>query len=389
MSITWAPLHFPKRYIMILDKEDAIYAANFFIDYFSNIERIDEYFRRVKIDRMKSFPTALPGMGMRDYFFSDFDMHPSEMSFSIREGDMLYDDLLDLTASHVVERSVPGRTIKLTIYENTTNSVVGFIRLGSCVINSRPRNEWLGKPLDTVNLQAMQRFNQASVMGHIIVPAQPFGYNYLGGKLLAGICTSHEVRELFNKKYDATLCHFETTSLYGSSKAASQYDGMKPLLRFKGLTDSDFAPLLSDDYFKTLKAFFKRKNNNKDLIEQASSLKLKTQNMMLSITKASLKQHGETELLVTFNNVMNASKELNEHKRVFFSNYGFENSREYILGETDELKKAETFDRHYQKNIVDWWKKLASKRYEKLKSEDRVRRELELWNENTNIDIIR
>lgn len=62
---------------------------------------------------------------------------------------------------------------------------------------------------------------------------------------------------------------------------------------------------------------------------------------------------------------------------------------EYILGETDELKKAETFDRHYQESIVDWWKKLASKRYEKLKSEDRVRRELELWNENTNIDIIR
>lgn len=374
---------------MILDREDAVYSANFFIDYFSNIERIDEYFRRVKIERMKSFPTALPGMGMRDYFFSDFDIHPSEMSFSVRESDLLYDDLLDLTASHVVERSVPGRTIKLTVYETNTNTVIGFIRLGSCVINSRPRNEWLGKPLDTSNLQAMQRFNQASVMGHIIVPAQPFGFNYLGGKLLAGICTSHEVRELFNKKYDSNLCHFETTSLYGSSKAASQYDGMKPFLRFKGLTDSDFAPLLSDDYFKTLKAFFKRKNNGKDLIEQGSSLKLKTQNMMLGITKASLKEHAEAEILATFTRVMNESKELNEHKRVFFSNYGFENSKEYILGETDDLKKAETFDRHYQKNIVEWWQKLASKRYEKLKAEDRVRRELELWNENTNIDIIR
>lgn len=374
---------------MILEKEDAVYSAKFFIDYFSNIERIDEYFRRIKIERMRSFPTSLPGMGMRDYFFSDFDAHPSEMKFRIMESDNLYDDLLDLTASHVVERSVPGRTIKLTVYETNSNQVIGFIRLGSCVINSRPRNEWLGKPLDTSNMQAMQRFNQASVMGHIIVPAQPFGFNYLGGKLLAGICTSHEVRELFNKKYDSNLCHFETTSLYGSSKAASQYDGMKPFLRFKGLTDSDFAPLLSDDHFKTLKAFFKRKNSGKDLIEQGSSLKLKTQNMMLGITKASLKEHGETEILAAFTKVMNESKELNEQKRVFFSSYGFENSREYILGETDELKKAETFDRHYQENIVQWWTKLASKRYEKLKSEDRVRRDLELWNENTNIDIIR
>jgi hypothetical protein len=397
---------------MILDKEDAIYAANFFIDYFSNMDRIDEYFRRVKIERMKSFPTALPGMGMRDYFFSDFDIHPSEMKFSIRESDVLYDDLLDLTASHVVERSVPGRTIKLTIYEDNTQSVVGFIRLGSCVINSRPRNEWLGKPLDTSNVPAMQRFNQAAVMGHIIVPAQPFGFNYLGGKLLAGLCTSHEARLLFNKKYDTNICHFETTSLYGSSKTASQYDGMKPFLRFKGLTDSDFAPMISDDYFKTLKAFFKRKNNNVDLIDTPqksknmpvvdqnappqkgpntipTSIKMKTQNMMISITKSSLKEAGQDDILETFNKVILNSKNLNEQKRVFFSNYGFENSREYILGEADELKKAETFDRHYQENIIEWWKKLASKRYEKLKSEDRVRRELELWNENTNIDIIR
>lgn len=397
---------------MILDKEDAVYSANFFIDYFGNIERIDDYFRRVKIERMKSFPTSLPGMGMRDYFFSDFDIHPSEMSFSIRESDVLYDDLLDLTASHVVERSVPGRTVKLTVYETNTNTVVGFIRLGSCVINSRPRNEWLGKPLDTSNVPAMQRFNQASVMGHIIVPAQPFGFNYLGGKLLAGLCTSHEARELFNKKYDCNICHFETTSLYGSSKAASQYDGMKPFLRFKGLTDSDFAPMISDDYFKKLKEFFKRKNNNVDLIDAPqktknkpvvdqnappqkpantipTSIKMKTQSMMISITRASLKESGQDDVLEIFNKVISDSKNLNEHKRVFFSNYGFENSKEYILGEADELKKAETFDRHYQESIVEWWKKLASKRYEKLKSEDRVRRELELWNENTDIDIIR
>lgn len=374
---------------MILNKEDAAYAANFFIDYFSNIDRIDDYFRKVKIARMKSFPTALPGMGMRDYFFSDFDMHPSEMQISFRENDVLYDDLLDLTASHVVERSVPGRTIKITVYEDVTQTVIGFIRLGSCVINSRPRNQWLQRPLDTKNLESMQRFNQSAVMGHIIVPAQPFGFNYLGGKLLAGICCSHEMRYLFDRKYNSSLCHFETTSLYGSSKSSSQYDGMKPFLRFKGLTDSDFAPLLSDDYYKNLRSFFKDKNGGKNLIDQASSLKMKTQQMMLAITRASLKENGQTELLETFNIAMKASKNLNENKRVFFSNYGFENSREYILGETDELKKSVTFDRHYKENVVAWWKKIASKRYDKLRNEDRIRTELELWNENTNIDIIR
>ena len=37
-------------------------------------------------------------------------------------------------------------------------------------------------------------------MGFVIVPTQPFGFNYLGGKLLSALCCSHEVREKLNKK---------------------------------------------------------------------------------------------------------------------------------------------------------------------------------------------
>jgi hypothetical protein len=383
---------------MILDKETAIRAADFFIDYFSGIGRIDDYFRRIKIERMKDFPTSLPGMGMRDYFFSDFDLHPSQMSFSIRENDILFDDLLDLTASHVVERSVPGRTVKLTVYETTTQSVVGFIRLGSCAINSKPRNEWLGENLDTINLVQMQRFNQCAMMGQIIVPTQPFGFNYLGGKLLAGLCCSHEIRHLFDRKYGATLCHFETTSLYGSTKGVSQYDGMKPLLRFRGNTTSDFAPLMADESFKEMRSLFKKANGGKDIVNRfaasnpsspKSSLKLSTQNMMISIIKASLKDHHEMALLESFNKTIVSIRSTNEQKRVFISSYGYENAADFILGRADQLREGPTFDRHYQENVITWWKKLASNRYEKLVSENRIRRDLELWNETTDIDIIR
>ena len=34
-------------------------------------------------------------------------------------------------------------------------------------------------------------FNRHAAMGFVIVPSQPFGYNYLGGKLLALLCCSH------------------------------------------------------------------------------------------------------------------------------------------------------------------------------------------------------
>jgi hypothetical protein len=138
-----------------------------------------------------------------------------------------------------------------------------------------------------------------------------------------------------------------------------------------------------------MKAFFKERNDGKPLIEQASSLKLKTQSMMLGIISKSLRHHKEDELLEKFRDTLKKSKSTNEQKRVFISNYGYENSREYILGETNELKKAQNYDKFKFESVIAWWKKMANKRYDKLKVEDRLRTELELWNEKTDIDIIR
>ena len=67
---------------------------------------------------------------------------------------------------------------------------------------------------------------------------------------------------------------FETTSLYGSTKSASQYDGLKPIMRYKGLTDSNFTPLLHDHIFKDLNQWFIERNDGKSLVKlDASSRK--------------------------------------------------------------------------------------------------------------------
>ena len=39
---------------MLLKEQDAVYAADKFINYFSNMDRIDEYLRNVKIERVLS-----------------------------------------------------------------------------------------------------------------------------------------------------------------------------------------------------------------------------------------------------------------------------------------------------------------------------------------------
>ena len=43
------------------------------------------------------------------------------------------------------------------------------------------------------------------VMGFNIVPTQPFGYNYLGGKLLSLLCCSHEMKRQFDERYGTDL----------------------------------------------------------------------------------------------------------------------------------------------------------------------------------------
>ncbi len=374
---------------MLLDKEDALYAANVFVDYFASFGRIDDYLRKVKLERMSNYPTSLPGMGPQDDMFDDFSIHPNDMEFDCREvSNEIFVNYLEITTSHAVEVSVPGKSIKWVVYEKNTGKIAGFIRLGSPTINSKPRNMFLGKPLNTLDAKVMKRFNDSTIMGFIIVPTQPFGFNYLGGKLLAAICCSHLTRNTLNKKYGGPFCMFETTSLYGSTKSSSQYDGMKPFLRHKGETVSDFAPLINDDNYHRLKDWFENKNGEPLIDPDASSRKLKTQTKMISIIKASLRgidDNAYDKFVQTYTD----AKGLTEQKRAYMSDYGFDNVKEYLNMETNELRKKDNYDRYSFDSVVDWWRKKASNRFENLSKDGRLRTELETWNMNDDIDIIR
>lgn len=374
--------------MLILSKQDAEYVGQIFIDYYSNFDRIDDYLRKVKLEKMAERPASLFGMGPEDDMFQDFTMHPNDMEFVCREMP-IYDDYIDIVTSHMIQKSIPGKTLKWVVYEKNTNKIVGFIRFGSPTINSKPRNEFLGKPLNTTDKDTMKRFNDSTIMGFNIVPTQPFGFNYLGGKLLAAICTSHYARRALNKKYNTKYCMFETTSLYGSSKSSSMYDGMKPYLRFIGLTDSDFVPSINDEKYHHLKEWFENKNNGVPLVDaQASSRKLKTQGKMISIIRNSLEKN-DSEMLRTFKQCFVDAKNLTERKRQYLGTYGYKNVKEYMNSETDTLEKNVNFDRFELENVITWWKKMATKRYENIQRDGRLRTEVEVWSKNQNIDIIR
>jgi hypothetical protein len=370
-----------------MTRNQAIHIAGMFSDYFSKFDDITEYMREQKIESLEDYYTAsLPGMGPEDDLFSDFTMSPEDMNLKVHvTPKQVWTTYLDIISTHINQHSVPGRNLFLGVKETNTDKWVGFIRLGSPVINMKPRHDLLGQQF-TQTEELARAFNKTSIMGFVIVPAQPFGFNYIGGKLLAGLCCSHEVRELLNKKYGMNTCFFETTSLYGSSKQASQYDGMKPFLRFKGLTDSDFVPMMHGKSFDALKDYIKSIRNEPLVEPGASSWKLKFTLKVIGMVKSELKGTSEGNF---FNGVIEAAKSLTERKRYYVSNYGIQNYIDIAIGKTDKIVKADNFDRFYQENIIEWWKKKATKRFNNLKEDGRLRTEMEVWTRNQKIDILR
>jgi len=179
------------------------------------------------------------------------------------------------------------------------------------------------------------------------------------------LASSTYLKQQFDEKYGTDLKYFETTSLYGSTKGVSMYDGLKPFIRHVGDTESNFLPLFHDDHFKKMFWWFNDNANGGERLISAdkSSKKLKIQTKMISIIKNSLKNEDK---LKEFNAAIDHAKSLTERKRSYM---GFLN---------------------YDKDdAIEWWRKKAAKRYDKLLKTGQLRKELELWNNSSNIDIIR
>jgi len=362
-------------YYESMNKTKAITLSNKIKKYFNSVN-FEDYMRANKQAQILSLPVFSKSYGPQNDFFDDFTMSPDQMSFRIETlSNNEWFQYVNIISSHINSEQLNGRELKLGVLETNTNKWVGFIRVSSPLINMKPRNILLqNKKPD------LTQMNRHILNGNTIVPAQPFGYNYLGGKLLALICTSHWLRKKFDKKYNTDIMMFETTSLYGNSKSVSQYDGLKPFIRNKGLTDSNFAPLIQSDLFKELKTTIKPK-----VKETSSNRKLKVQNACFETIKKLLPKDHKVSFLKT----LEKAKSINEQKRYYISSYGFSNYVNVINKKTDQLEKDQNYDKHKLKNLIEWWRVKATKRFQKLKTEDRLRTEQEIWLNNENIQIIR
>lgn len=128
-------------------------------------------------------------------------------------------------SSTMINNSNIGRNLFYTIVDEVTGKYLGVICISSDFLDLTPRDNAIGWSRDVKTQQGM--INHTAI-GSTIVPLQPLGYNYMGGKLLALLCLADQVQDDWHNRYGDPLVAVTTTSLYGKTKAngLSQYDGL-------------------------------------------------------------------------------------------------------------------------------------------------------------------
>lgn len=119
-----------------------------------------------------------------------------------------------------------GRNLNFIVQDNRTSKYLGVICISSDFLDLTPRDKAIGWEREK---KTQGRMINYTAIGSTIVPLQPLGYNYMGGKLLALLCLSDKVQNYWKEKYNDTLVGVTTTSLYGNTKSngLSQYDGLE------------------------------------------------------------------------------------------------------------------------------------------------------------------
>ena len=359
--------------------------------FYEKLDTIQDYF----LERKKEKIVNIDHEKYTKLMFDDFNIEPKDMNFVVEQIEgKLFNPATQIITSLPLEAQI-GRQITLGIKETNTNKYVGFIRLASPVLSIKPRNDLFKGLKVTAN-----EVNKYMINGAIIVPVQPFGYNYLGGKLLALICCSHEAREMLKDKYGDRIdtVFMETTSLYGDIKGVSQYDGLKPFMKYGSMTESDLFMFPSDEIFMSirnvLRPIYGKPEWNGSMVDPGpSGPKMREFNKIISILKNHLKVQNPL-MFKEFSEFTKSHMKAKTKKRYYYSTYGYENAFEYIAADGKiPLIKRENFDKYSLENMVEWWKKKAQHRYEKLKEEHRLRHEMEIYTaeriESGNVDMVR
>jgi hypothetical protein len=204
------------------------------------------------------------------------------------------------------------------------------------------------------------------------------------------------LKDKYGDKIDTVF--METTSLYGDIKGVSQYDGLKPFIRYGSMTESDLFLFPNDEIYmeirNVLRPLYGKPEWDGSMVDPGpSGPKMREFNKIISILKNHLRVQNPSKYK-EFHDFTKSHMKAKTKKRYYYCNYGVSNFKEYISsnGKTP-MVKGENYDKHYLSNMIGWWKNKAQSRFLKLKEENRLRNDLEIYTlesiEQGNVDMVR
>ena len=252
--------------------------------------------------------------------------------------------------------------------------ILGLISFQSPSRTLRVRDEYIGW-----TSEQMTKYREHIVNLHICVSSQPFGHNFLGGKLLSMM--SLELVTAWEKKYKTKLVGIETTALHGEF---CQYSSMK---WWKKLGTTEGKILLRP--FRNIRTFWRNwlKENYEDVYEDSKSRPSPLQNMLKNI--------------YTFLGLQVMDYRHGLKRGVYFCQL-YMNTVEFLTGESKKLISLGTTKRTSTNNLFengkdeyndddvytirevwfDWWFEKSTRRYGQLVAE-KESNELTLFHEPT------
>ena len=255
-----------------------------------------------------------------------------------------------------------GRNLNFFVKDAKSSKYLGVICISSDFLDLTPRDTVIGWPRE---LKTQGGMINHTAIGSTIVPFQPLGYNYVGGKLLALLCLSDEVQTLWKKQYGDTLIGVTTTSLYGKTKlnGLSQYDNLDHWQKMGFTAGSvSFEPGRETRYLirEWLKAKHTRKYFEWYVAKKPSGQPHKRDHKNRSLSFTYTKLGVPKEVIRT------------DHARGIYFSPLYNNSYEFLRGEIKEDALVKSFDTSYE-SLVDIWKtKHAKGRIKQLVKKDTV-----------------
>jgi len=255
-----------------------------------------------------------------------------------------------------------GRNLFYTVIDQQTGKYLGVICISSDFLDLTPRDNAIGWSRDVKTQQGMVNH---TAIGSTIVPLQPLGFNYMGGKLLALLCLSDTVQLDWKVRYGDTLVGVTTTSLYGNTKSngLSQYDGLEHWNKMGFSSGSvAFEPTRTT---KRMVFDWIRENHPRKYFEwweakNVSGMPLKRDHKNRSLNFAYSKLGIPKNLIRT------------EHQRGIYFSPLYKNTFEYLRKEITEKNLVKSFDTSTE-SLTDIWKtKYAKGRISMLKKKNTV-----------------